>query len=270
LIIQPLSILPEKIVVSELKTAILNQSLHSFFQKGPFNPHATTITRPASSFALAGSVADLSRFSHSPNQVTTFTDTKVISNALSPNSASTIADANAIFIGGANVPTAQTGSSTDALSVAEGSGLNYSAQSIARTQIKGLDFYIKPKETFKFNFQGSMALTAQGNNPRQQSFAQGRTTYLVYGTNDRGHRTLLDQLIVEGRQYSAFNGLSVGAAMFSKGFKLNLTSQPLPMSSNSLSFNGTYSRTFDSAMRITLVETQRTNAKVSFAASGKA
>ncbi len=260
--------------MSELKTTILNQSLSSFFSKGPLNPHPITPSKPASSFALAGSVAELSRFSHASNQVTTFTDTKVISNALSPNSANTIADANAIFMGGSNIPPSQTGSSTDALSIADGNGLNYSAQAIARTQIKALDFYIKPKETFKFDFQGLMSLSAQGSGRRQQSFAQGRTTYLVYGTNEQGHRTLLDQLIVEGRQYSAFNGaangLSVGAAMVSKGFKLNLASQPLPMSSNALSFNGTYSRAFNSAMHITLVETQQTNAKVSFTSRGKA
>lgn len=261
--------------MSELKTSILNQPLHSFFPKGPFNPHSPNLSnKPASSFALAGSVADLSRFSHSPSRTTTFTDTKVIANALSPNSANAIADANAIFIGGSNVPIGQTGSSTDAVSIAEGNGLKYNAQAIARTQIKGLDFYIKPKETFKFDFQGFMSLTAQGSGGRQQSYAQGRTTYLVYGTNDRGHHTLLDQLIVEGRQYSPFhgasNGLSVGAAMASRGFKLNLNSQPLPMSSNALSFNGTYSRSFNSAMRITIVETQQTNARVSFASRGKA
>ncbi len=258
--------------MSELKTAILNQPLHSFFPKGPLNPHPTKVPKPTASFALAGSLTDLSKFSHAPNQTTTFTDTKVIANALSPNRANAIADANAIFIGGANVPANQTSASTDALSIAQGNGLNYRAQAIARTQIKGLDFYIKPKETFKFDFQGLMSLTAQGG--RQTSFAQGRTTYLVYGTNEQGHRTLLDQLIVEGRQYSPFNGapngLSVGAAIVSRGFKLNLTSQPLPMSSNALSFNGTYSRTFNSAMRLTLVETQQTNAKVSFASRGKA
>ncbi len=252
--------------MSELKTAILNQPLHSLFPKGPFNSHPTQQSpKTASSYALAGSVAVLSRFNHSPSQISTFTDTKVISDALAPSKANVIADANAIFIGGANVPVTQTGSTTDALSVAEGSGLKYRAQAIARTEIKGLDFYIKPKETFKFDFQGSMSLVAQGDNRRQQSIAQGRTTYLVYGTDDRGHQTLLDQLIVEGRQYSAFNGLSVGAAMFSKGFKLNLDSQPLSMSSNALSFNGTYSRTFKSAMHITLVETQQTNAKVRLA-----
>lgn len=255
--------------MSELKTAILNQPLHAFFPKGPLNSHPIQSPKTASGYALAGSISDLSRFSHSPNQTSTFTDTKVISDALSPSKATAIADANAIFIGGANVPIAGTNSATDALSVVEGSGLKYRAQAIARTEIKGLNFYIKPKETFTFNFQGSMSLVAQGDNRRQQSIAQGRTTYLVYGTNDRGQRTLLDQLIVEGRQYSAFNGLSIGAAMSSKGFKLNLQSQPLPMSSNVLSFNGTYSRTFDSAMRITLVETQQTNAKVSFAIRGK-
>jgi hypothetical protein len=255
--------------MSDLKTAILNQPLHAFFPKSPLNPHPTQSPKTASSYALASSVSDLSRFSHAPSQISTFTDTKVVADALSPSKANAIADANAIFMGGANVPVGQTGSTTDALSIAEGSGLKYRANAIARTEIKGLNFYIKPKETFTFDFQGSMSLVAQGDNRRQQSTAQGRTTYLVYGTNDRGHRTLLDQLIVEGRQYSAFNGLSVGAAMFSRGFKLNLQSQPLPMSSNVLSFNGTYSRTFDSAMRITLVETQQTNAKVRFATVGK-
>lgn len=260
--------------MSVFKTTILNQPLDAFLPKDPFGAHPAPLPKTASSFALAGSIADLSRFSHSPSRVTTFTDTKVLSNALSPSSANAIADANAIFIGGANVPTNQTNSSTDALSVVDGNGLRYKASAIARTQIKGLDFYIKPKETFKFDFTGSMSLVAQGSTPRQQSFAQGRTTYLVYGTDDRGNRTLLDQLIVEGRQYSAFNsgsfnGLSVGAAMFSKGFTLNLKSQPLPLSSNALSFNGTYSRTFNTAMRISVVETQQTNAKVSFAFSEK-
>jgi hypothetical protein len=269
-VVQPLIILQELITMSDLKTAILNQPLHSFFPKSPLNIHSRPLPKTASSYALAGSVSDLSRFSHTPSQVSTFTDTKVIADAIFPSKAHAIADANAIFIGGSEVPKGDTGTATDVLSIAEGAGLKYRAQAIARTEIKGLDFYIKPKETFKFDFQGSMSLVAQGNNRRQQSIAQGRTTYLVYGTNDRGHRTLLDQLIIEGRQYSTFNGLSIDAAISSKGFKLNLNSQPLSMSSNALSFNGTYSRTFNSAMRITLVETQQTNAKVSFATRGKA
>jgi len=253
----------------KLDTTISNQSLQSFFPKGPFNPHPTHLQpKPASSYALAGSDADLSRFSHVPTSTSAFTDTKVVSNALSPDSkASAIANASAIFIGGSNVPVGQTNGETEALSIADGNGLGYAASAIARTEVKGLDFYIKPKETFSFNFTGNMSLVAQGSNRRQQSYAQGRTIYQIYGTNACGRQTLLDRLIIEGRQYSS--GLGVAGAMFSKGFKLNVQSQPVSFASNELSFNGTYSRTFNSAMRITVVETQQTNAQVQFAPKGK-
>ncbi|MCY7408119.1 MAG: hypothetical protein LH631_12290 [Alkalinema sp. CAN_BIN05] len=229
------------------------------------NPLSTHQPTPSSSFVGARSSVDLSNFSHRPNSTSTFTDTQVTLNALLPGSMITAnAVANAVFIGGTNVPLNQTIGIIDALSVVEGSGFGYEGKSIARTNIKGLDFYISPKETFTFNFQGTMSLTAEGDRRRQREFARSKTTLSIYGTDSCGTQTLLDQLSIKGKQYNNRNSLSVGTNNLSKSFKLNIQSNSLSLGSNDISFNGTYSRTFKDAMRITVVETQQTIAKVSF------
>ena len=229
------------------------------------NPLSTHQPRPSSSFVGARSTVDLSNFSHRPNSTSTFTDTQVTSNALILGSiVTTDAVANAVFIGGENVPLGQTSGVSDALSVVEGSGLGYEGKAIALTKIKGLEFYIRPKETFKFNFQGAMSLIAEGDGRKQREFARSKTTFSIYGTDSCGTRTLLDQLIIDGKQYNNRNSLSVGTNSLSKGFKLNVQSNSLSLASNDISFNGTYSRTFKHAMKITVVETQQTTAQVRF------
>ena len=165
-------------------------------------------------------------------------------------------------MGGANVPLGQTSGAIDSIGIVEGSGFGYEGKSIARTKIKGLDFYISPKETFKFYFQGAISLTAEGDQRQQREFARSKTTFSIYGTDSCGTQTLLDQLIIDGKQYNHRNSLSVGTNGLSKSFKLNIQSNSLSLSSNDISFNGTYSRIFKDAMRITVVENQRTVAKV--------
>ncbi len=232
----------------------------------PLSTHQPTHQPTSSnSFVGARSTVDLSNFSHRPNSTSTFTDTQVTSTALLPGSTITAnAVANAVFIGGANVPLGQTSGIGDALSVVEGNGLGYEGTSIARTSIKGLDFYISPKQTFSFNFQGTMSLTAEGDGRKQRELARSKTTLSIYGTDSCGTQTLLDQLIIEGKQYNTRNSLRVGTNNLSKKFKLNIQSNSLSLGSNDISFNGTYSRTFKDAMRITVVETQQTIAQVSF------
>ena len=109
-----------------------------------------------------------------------------------------------------------------------------------------------------------MSLTAEGDGRKQREFARSKTTFSIYGTDSCGTRTLLDQLIIDGKQYNNRNSLSVGTNRLSKGFKLNVQSNSLSLASNDISFNGTYSRTFKNAIKITVVETQQTTAKVSF------
>jgi hypothetical protein len=257
--------------MSTSDTNVLNPALNSLIPQGPFNQkQIQPQPRVASSYALAGSNSDLSRFSHVPLSTSTFTDTKVVSNALLPSSqVNAIANANAVFMGGAAVPLSQTLGGSEALSIAEGNGRGYEASAIARTQVKALDFYLKPKQTFSFNFSGNMSLFAEGVGRRQQSSAQSRTTYQIFGTTACGCQTLLDQMIIDGRQVSNDRG-SFGSmkSVFSRGFKLNVQPQPLSFAANELSFNGTYSRTFRQAMKITIVEIQQTNAEVRFTSRG--
>ncbi len=229
------------------------------------NPLSTHQPTSSNSFVGARSTVDLSNFSHRPNSTSTFTDTKTVVNALVPGSLTTAnAFANGVFIGGENIPIGQTNGIGDALSVVEGNGLGYEGKAIALTKIKGLDFYISPKETFKFHFQGAMSLTAEGNGRKQREMARSNTTLSIYGTDSCGTRTLLDQLIIEGKQFNNRNSLTIGTNNLSRNFKLNVQSSSLSLSSNNISFNGTYSRTFKDALRITVVEAQQTIAKVSF------
>jgi hypothetical protein len=261
-------------VVKILEKITMTQFQQSLLTVNPITTHSNPLSThqpthqasPSNSFVGVRSTVDLSNFSHRPNSTSTFTDTQVTSTALLPGSTIVAnAVANGVFIGGANVPLGQTSGVIDALSVVEGSGFGYEGKSISRTKIKGLDFYISPKETFKFNFQGAMSLTAEGGDRRQQrEVARSETKFSIYGTDACGTRTLLDQLIIGGKQYSNRNSLTVGTNNLNKNFKLNIQSNSLSFASNDISFNGTYSRTFKDAMKITVVETQRTTAKVSF------
>ncbi len=234
------------------------ENSHAFQPKS--NPRHSIVPHPTpASFASASSYLDLSNFNTPPSK--TLTDTKTNSTATAlfkNNNAFANSDANAAFIGGNNTPIADTSASLDTFNIATGSGKRYDANASSKAIVKGLDFYVAPKATFTFDFTGAMAFDTQSNSRRSNAVAQGKTSFIVYATNDQGTQAPIDRLLISGTQSSRGTQLNLNV---SNGFTLNLQTKQLSLASNELSFNGTYSRTFDTATKLTVVATQKTSAK---------
>jgi hypothetical protein len=209
------------------------------------------------SLSVASSRLNLFNFSHSPASTQTDSRTQAIGTLLFDNSnALARAEGTAGFRGGPIVPLPETVSSLTALNVTTGNGPGYNADAFTSNFVKGLDFYIKPKETFKFDLNGFLALDTQSTSSREKSIAQGKISIIVYATDACGITTAIDRLLINGKQNGNNTGLNLN---FSKGFRLNTQTTPLSLSANELSFNGTYSRTFKTATTLTFIATQDTS-----------
>lgn len=233
--------------------------------KSPFQTHSSrhsSIISPAKeSLSAATTNLNLFNFSQSPTQTTTFTDSQSKATALFKNSnAFANGDANATFIGGLNAPIAETNVTINTFNLASGTGKRYNANSSSIAIVKGLDFYLAPQETFKFDFNGLTTLGAESTSSREKAFARSKTRIVIYATDSHGTQTPIDRLLISSRQTSKGSELNLKA---SNGFGLSTTTQPLSLTSNALSFNGTYSRTFDTATQLSFVATQTTQTKAS-------
>ncbi len=220
---------------------------------------SSVIRSPRESLSTATTNLNLFNFSHIPGQTDTFTDSRSKATALFKNStAFANGEANATFIGGLNTPIAETHVAINTFNIASGTGKRYNADSSSIAIVKGLDFYLAPKETFKFDFNGLTTLGADSTSSRETAFARSKTRIVIYATDSYGTQTTLDRLLISTRQTSKGSELNLKA---SNGFGLSTTTQPLSLTSNALSFNGTYSRTFDTATQLSFVATQTTQTK---------
>ena len=230
---------------------------HSAYHSRP----SSVTTPPRESLSTALTDLNLFNFSQAPTQTSTFTDSQSKATALFKNgNAFANGGANATFIGGLNTPIAETNVAINTFNLASGTGRRYNADSSSIAIVKGLDFYIAPKETFKFDFNGLTTLGAESTSSREKAFARNKTSIVIYATDSNGTQTQIDRLRISTRQTSQGSELNLKA---SHGFGLTTTTQPLSLTSNALSFNGTYSRTFDTATQISFVATQTTQMKAS-------
>ncbi len=219
-----------------------------------------TFQQPAS-LSVASSALNLGNFSHRPSSKQTDSRTQGLGTILFENSnAFARAEGTAGIIGGPIIPIADTRAGLTAFNVTSGDGLGYNSDAFTNNFVKGLDFYIKPKETFKFDLNGFLSLDTQSTSRREKATAKGNIGIIVYATDACGTTTAIDRLLINGKQNANDRSFNV---KFSKGFQLNTQTTPLSLSANELSFNGTYSRTFKTATKLTFVATQetRTNAR---------
>ena len=222
---------------------------------------SSVITPPRESLSTATTNLNLFNFSQTPTQTSTFTDSQSKATALFKNSnAFANGGSSATFIGGLNTPIAETNVAINTFNLASGTGRRYNADSSSIAIVRGLDFYIAPKETFKFDLNGLTILGAESTSSREKAFARSKTSIVIYATDSHGNQTQIDRLRMSTRQTPNGSELNLKA---SNGFGLTTTTQPLSLTSNALSFNGTYSRTFDTATQISFVATQTTRSKAS-------
>ena len=221
--------------------------------------HSPVISPPKESLSTATTTLNLFNFSQTPTQTETFTDSRSTATALFKNStAFANGDVNATFIGGLNTPIAETTVKINTFNIAGGTGRRYNADSSNIAIVKGLDFYLAPKESFKFDFSGLTTLGAESTSSRKTALARNKTHIVIYATDSYGTQTPIDRLLISTRQTTKGSELNFKA---SNGFGLSTTTQPLSLTSNALSFNGTYSRTFDTATQLSFVATQTTQTK---------
>jgi hypothetical protein len=205
---------------------------------------------PSSAAIIAGSAAEvtIANFSHRPNGNGTFTNTYTRTTA---NSGSVISQANAeaVVISKAHVRLAATLSQ----SKVQGDGNNYSGLAQTQAIVIG-DFDIDPEETFSFNFQTVLDLFTSVDN-RQSERASASVT-ISFGLINTVTNVLLDSFeLASGLDSSSGLYLDLSGSNSFNPTTINLNFMPEGSAAKSLLYtSGGYSRTFDSATNLRLVE----------------
>jgi len=95
-----------------------------------------------------------------------------------------------------NTPIAATNVAINTFNLASGTGKHYNANSSSLAIVKGLDFYLAPQETFKFDFNDLTTLGAESTSSRETAFAQSKTCIVICATDGHGTQTPIDRLLI--------------------------------------------------------------------------
>ncbi len=205
---------------------------------------------PSSAAIIADSAAEVTidNFSHRPNASATFTNTYTETTA---NSGSVISQANAeaVVISKAHVLLAANLSQ----SKVQGDGSNYSGLAQTQAIVIG-DFDIAPDETFSFNFHTVLELFTSVDN--RQSERASTSVTISLGLINTVTNILLDSFqLASGLDSSSGLYVDLSGSNSFNPTKINLNFMPEGSAAKSLLYtSGGYSRTFDSATNLRLVE----------------
>lgn len=222
-------------------------------------PLALSIATPPSLAAtLASSKAefDIDIFSHKPLEIKTLTDTNTFTDATS-GQATAEADAFAEFITNPLPPSA----SNSSFSTASGDGRNYIGEAESVAAVIGYNFLVGEGETFAFNFKGFLDLKTSIDTPQTESAsAYGDLSLVLFDNTNKntlGSFTLFGDLTTLGDDdYLDYESESIS-------FNPTIdTSFGGPQEFAKASIEGNFSRTFDSATSLTLVEAKSNQANV--------
>jgi hypothetical protein len=207
---------------------------------------------PSSAATIAGSAAavTIDNFSHTPTDTGTVTNTNAQTIA---NSGSVISQANAdaVFISNCHELLAANLSQSEVI----GSGNNYSGLAQSQAAVIG-DFSIKAKETFSFTVQTILHLLTSVSNPQsERASAKGSISFSLIDTVSNillesfqfgigVHSFKAPELSLSYNLAGNFNPTQINFAFLAQGNTRSL----------SLYTSGVYSRTFDSATNLRLVE----------------
>jgi len=209
-------------------------------------------TAPSSAAIIAGSAAEVSmeNFSHRPTDTSTFTNTETQATA---NKGVVIskANANAVFVSNCQQLLAANLSE----STVKGDGSEYSGLAQSQAAVIG-DFSINAKETFSFTVQAILNLfTSVDNRQSERASTKGSISFSLIDTVSN---ILLDSFQLGIGLYS-FKSPDLGLS-YNLGGNFNPTQINFSFlnQGNTKSLNlytsGVYSRTFDNATNIRLVE----------------
>ena len=205
---------------------------------------------PSSAAIIAGSAAEVAiyNFSDRPTETGTSTNTyaQTIANKGSVISA---ANANAFFLSNCQQLLAANLSE----STVKGDGSKYSGLAQSQAAILG-DFDLDPKETFSFTFQTVLHLfTSVDNRQSERASARVNISFLLIDTVSN---ILLDSFEMGGSLHSFKRGdLSLSYSDSFNPTRINFDFLAQGNAKESVVYtSGEYSRTFDSATKLRLVE----------------
>ncbi len=222
----------------------------AFLLATPLVTGLTVGIAPSSAAIIAGSAAavTIDNFSHRPNEIGTSTNTYTQTTA---NSGSVISQANAdaVFISNCHELLAANLSQ----SKVQGDGNSYSALAQSQAAVIG-DFDIDAEETFSFNFQTVLSLlTSVDNRQAERGSARGSISFWVINTVTN---ILLDSFqLASGLDSSSGFYLNLSASNSFNPTAINFNFMAEGSAATTLLYtSGVYSRTFDSATNLRLVE----------------
>jgi len=222
----------------------------AFLLATPLVTGLTVGIAPSSAAIIAGSAAAVTihNLSHRPNEISTSTNTYTQTTA---NSGSVISQANAdaVFISNSHELLAANLS----LSKVQGDGNSYSALAQSQAAVIG-DFDIDAEETFSFNFQTVLALlTSVDNRQSERGSARGSISFWLINTVTN---ILLDSFqLASGLDSSSGFYLNWSASNSFNPTAINFNFMAEGSAATTLLHtSGVYSRTFDSATNLRLVE----------------
>lgn len=230
----------------------LNQSTGAiaFLLATPLVSGLTVGIGPSSAAIIAGSAVEVTidNFSHRPKGNGTFTNTYTQTTA---NSGSVISQANAeaVVISKAHVLLAANLSQ----SKVEGEGNNYSGLAQTQAIVIG-DFNIDTAETFSFNFHTVLEFLTSVDN--RQSERASASVSISFGLINTITNILLDSFqLVSGLDSSSGLYLDLSGSNSFNPTAINLNFMPEGSGVKSILYtSGAYSRKFDSATNLRLVE----------------
>ena len=221
---------------------------------------------PSRAATIAGSAAEVTidNFSHTPTDRGTSTNTNTQAIA---NSGAVISQANAeaFFISNCHELLAANLSQSEVI----GSGNNYSGLAQSQATVIG-DFFIDSEETFSFSFQTFLALLTSVDNPQsERARANGSISFWVINT--------VTNILLDSFQFAI--GLDSSSGFYANAFVSN-SFKPTQINFNFLAegsaaasllyTSGVYSRTFNNATNLRLVEVKNNIAKTEAEAEAEA
>src|SRR5919199_2928485 len=150
-------------------------------------------TAPALGVTLASSsgIVRLNNFSHTPLDVSTLTDTKTFTTA---TNSLVIAEANA----NASFQSAQADNTS--FSTTRGEGSDYLGRAQSQAAVIAYNFTVGEGETFSFDFNDSLLLTASIDSPEfEQASAEGDLSLKLYDSTNSNNWSPLEFLNVYGK-----------------------------------------------------------------------
>lgn len=214
----------------------------------------------AATFASSEATVTIDNFSHNPFDSDVITDTFAEVFAANGSSVNTDTDAVASFV------TAPASSFNSSFSSSDGTGNEYTGTADSFAGVLG-NFSVDNGETFSFDFDANLSLATSIDNPQTEfANASGTVSFALYDTSNVDNWVLLDSFEISSNITTTGNDFLNFDDSNSSQFTFNNVSLTPDFGGNregaTASTDGIFSRTFDRAANLTLVEVKENRSSV--------